>query len=268
MDLEKNKQRIEILAAEVEELKNNGGGGGTVDAYTKAEADDKFAEKATTYTKTEVNEAIASAAGGGLPAYVNLPTSSIAYFPQDKMEILEKHLPFTTSNPPTSTSPVYLFIGIYGGSYIYKMFDEEGFAQILEINSNTRKITSIGKSGGGTTYDVNSTNYMKYMLNRPNDTVSGQSDLQKQILTLGQNADLNNQNYTFNPKMVICSSDATAATLTNCPTDKAFYMFNDYYAFHPTQTIFESNNPNIFYRRTSVSGSWTPWYKFEGTVVS
>lgn len=64
MDLEKNKQRIEILAAEVEELKNSGGGGGTIDAYTKAEADAKFAEKSTTYTKTEVDEAIASAAGG------------------------------------------------------------------------------------------------------------------------------------------------------------------------------------------------------------
>lgn len=63
MDLEKNKQRIEILAAEVEQLKNSGGGE-TVDAYTKEEADDKFAEKATTYTKTEVDEAIASAAGG------------------------------------------------------------------------------------------------------------------------------------------------------------------------------------------------------------
>ena len=62
MDLEKNKQRLEILAAEVEELKNSSGE--TVDAYTKEEADDKFAEKATTYTKTEVDEAIASAAGG------------------------------------------------------------------------------------------------------------------------------------------------------------------------------------------------------------
>ena len=63
MDLEKNKQRLEILAAEVEELKNSSGGE-TVDAYTKEEADDKFAEKSTTYTKTEVDEAIASAAGG------------------------------------------------------------------------------------------------------------------------------------------------------------------------------------------------------------
>lgn len=62
MDLEKNKQRLEIMAAELEELKN--GGGGATDAYTKEEADDKFAEKATTYTKTEVDEAIASAGGG------------------------------------------------------------------------------------------------------------------------------------------------------------------------------------------------------------
>lgn len=68
MDLEKNKQRLEIIAAELEELKNSGGGG-TVDAYTKAEADNKFAEKATTYTKTEVDEAIASAGGGGGISY-------------------------------------------------------------------------------------------------------------------------------------------------------------------------------------------------------
>jgi hypothetical protein len=78
MDLEKNKQRIEILAAEIEELKNSGGGGGDLyDYLTKDEASSTYetqtsassalatkADKATTYTKTEVDEAIASAAGG------------------------------------------------------------------------------------------------------------------------------------------------------------------------------------------------------------
>ena len=77
MDLEKNKQRIEILAAEIEELKN-GGGGGDLSAYlTKEEASSTYetqtsassalalkADKSTTYTKTEVDEAIAAAAGG------------------------------------------------------------------------------------------------------------------------------------------------------------------------------------------------------------
>lgn len=269
MDLEKNKQRLEIMAAELEELKNSGGGGGTVDAYTKAEADDKFAEKATTYTKTEVDEAIAAAAGGGVPAYVNLPTSSIAYFPEDKMEILEKHLPFTTSNPPTSTSPVYLFIGNYASSYVYKMFANNGSVATLEIDQNTRRITSTTKSGGGVIYDVNSTNYMSRILSRPADALSNQSNFNRQILFLSQNADLNNSLYTSDPKMVICNSDATAATLTNCPTVKAFYMLVDNYAQRPTQTIFELENPAIFYRRNRIdTTTWTAWYKFEGTVVT
>lgn len=76
MDLEKNKQRLEILAAEVEELKNGGGGEDLSDYLTKAEASSTYetqsaassalelkADKATTYTKTEVDSAIASASG-------------------------------------------------------------------------------------------------------------------------------------------------------------------------------------------------------------
>lgn len=75
MDLEKNKQRLEILAAEVEELKN-GGGEDLSDYLTKSEASSTYetqsaassalelkADKATTYTKTEVDEAIANAGG-------------------------------------------------------------------------------------------------------------------------------------------------------------------------------------------------------------
>lgn len=74
MDLVKNKQRLEILAAQVEELKNSGGGGGGGDlsAYlTKTEARATYetqsaaaaslalkADKSTTYTKTQVDTAI------------------------------------------------------------------------------------------------------------------------------------------------------------------------------------------------------------------
>ena len=39
------KQRVEILAQEVKELQETGGGGGTTDAYTKAESDEKFLSK-------------------------------------------------------------------------------------------------------------------------------------------------------------------------------------------------------------------------------
>ena len=56
------KQRVEILAQRVDDLEAGGGGGGTVDAYTKAESDEKFLAKAdavSTYaTKDYVNSIV------------------------------------------------------------------------------------------------------------------------------------------------------------------------------------------------------------------
>lgn len=41
------KQRVEILAQELKDLiETGGGGGGTIDAYTKAQSDEKFLSKA------------------------------------------------------------------------------------------------------------------------------------------------------------------------------------------------------------------------------
>lgn len=41
------KQRVEILAQELKDLiETGGGGGGTTDAYTKAQSDEKFLSKA------------------------------------------------------------------------------------------------------------------------------------------------------------------------------------------------------------------------------
>lgn len=95
MDLEKNKQRLEILAAELEELKNNGGGGGTVDAYTKAEADNKFAEKTNVYTKTEADNKFVEQ---GTPVETDLTPVNIGNkvdtFPEEYRYLLQKRLPF------------------------------------------------------------------------------------------------------------------------------------------------------------------------------
>ena len=56
------KQRVEILAQRVDDLEAGGGGGGTVDAYTKAESDEKFLAKTdavSTYaTKDYVNSLV------------------------------------------------------------------------------------------------------------------------------------------------------------------------------------------------------------------
>lgn len=85
MDLEKNKQRLEILATEVEELKNSGGGG-TVDAYTKEEADTKFAtnEELEGYvSKTDAdNDYIKNAAPivGGTTKFTTTPSNHDSVF--------------------------------------------------------------------------------------------------------------------------------------------------------------------------------------------
>ena len=64
MELSKIKQRLEILWQEVEKLEAEGGGG-SGDAYTKAQTDALLAEKAdksTTYTKTQVDNALSEKA--------------------------------------------------------------------------------------------------------------------------------------------------------------------------------------------------------------
>ena len=268
-------QRLELLAEDVKRLEGEGGGGDLSAYLTKDEASSTYetqsaassalalkADVATTYTKSEVDSAIAAVAGDGVPAYVNLPTGANPYFPEDKTEILEKHLPFTTQNPPTSTSTVYIFIGTYGTSYVYKMFGQNGYIFELLINSTTRQITSTSKGGGGVIYDVDSANYMKYALSKPNDTLSGESNISSQVLTISGTANLNNSPYVY-PKFIYCSSDASTTNLVNCPTNKAFYMFSDNYAGKPSQTIFEYDNPSIFYRRTRIdTNTWTDWYKF------
>jgi hypothetical protein len=57
------------------------------------------------------------------------------------------------------------------------MFADNGFIKVISINSSTRRITSTTAGGGGVIYDVNSTNYMSTILNKPQDTISGQPDL-------------------------------------------------------------------------------------------
>jgi hypothetical protein len=151
MDLEKNKQRLEILATEIEELKNSGGGGGGGDLsnyLTKAEASSTYetqsaassalelkADKATTYTKTEVDNAIA-AAGGDLdlnPVYMGVALANNVEIPADKRYALEKHLPITFDSADSPTRETYVFVGSINSSnpnqsyYYYVNSNGQGF---------------------------------------------------------------------------------------------------------------------------------------------
>lgn len=274
MDLEKNKQRIEILAAEIEELKNGGGGGGDLSAYlTKDEASSTYetqsaassalalkADKSTTYTKTEVDEAIA-AAGGDLDLTPIAITLDNGLFPEDKLSVIQKHLPISINGTNL------IFIGssgstgyIYGSFYGYTLEDGLAIQKVYIINSTSRSVKSWGVGGnvGNFVEIVCGQNFSKYLF-APSRWQQSTNTNGKPV-NLWTSANLNNV-YTIG--LYYCTS-AVAATLTNCPTTNAFILINGNWRNQSgtAQTIIEQSGSAI-YMRQSLSGSW---HKFSADV--
>ena len=85
------------------------------------------------------------------------------------------------------------------------------------------------------------------------------------------NADLNN---LYEHEDYGCALNSTAASLSNCPTNKAFVMrvmkYSDSF-LSCEQIIYSSvGTPTIYWRRGGHNGtsfSWTAWYKITGTQV-
>ena len=253
MDLEKNKQRLEILAAEVEELKNNGGGE-TVDAYTKEEADDKFAEKATTYTKTEVDEAIAAAGGGDLiPTYFGtaVPTT----LSDEQYAIIQKHLPISTGSTEATATTVFSFLGENNNSYWYGYTTGNASSRIIY-----QTLLYISKSNNYTFTLSRSALYT-------NDNAA------KEICDVRAAEEIS-ANYNLDNNLapgIFYANETIAATLTNCPTTDAFKLFVDscwLAGSRLIQRLYTCSAIPVVYIRTRFSGTWTAWYKFEGTIVS
>lgn len=265
MDLEKNKQRLEIIAAQVEELKRNGGGGGTVDAYTKAEADNKFAEKTNVYTKTEADNKFVEQ---GTPIETDLTPVNIGNyvetFPEEYRYLLQKRLPFNfIATYPYSSSN-------WHGSWSVVSEDSTNYycGSISVYNSNAQTFHlaqfSVNKSTWAWSV-IRPDNLNSILIPSQLDTyIYGYGN----IKTIPSNSDLNS--LTYGRYYCIAS---TAATLTNCPTTDGFQLLH--YSLTPITpdyiiqqiTTFTANP--IVYRRTKTSGNtWNPWYKFEGTVVS
>lgn len=132
------RQRLEILYQMVDELE---GGGGSGDAYTKAQTDallDLKADKSSTYTKTEVNTALSNKAN---------TTDLNELFATDSITIEEgQSLPSTLSDWLRLHKPInlngveYYFSEESGVDYIYKATSNDGalpkfsVAQILKGN--------------------------------------------------------------------------------------------------------------------------------------
>lgn len=150
------KQRVEIISSDLDALKaevEQGGGGGDLSAYlTKEEASSTYetqtsatealalkADKSTTYTKSEVDEAIA-AAGGDLDLTPVSITLDNGMFPEDKMSVLQKHLPIKINGEDL------VFLGFLDSYYTYGSFsgwtreDNLSIRKIYIINGSNRNV--------------------------------------------------------------------------------------------------------------------------------
>ena len=167
MDLEKNKQRLEIIAAQVEELKRNGGGGGT-----PTESDDftpdnitiqdggtfpsSSTERLTKHLPLEINDTLYYFLEETSVDYLygSLPTSgaypSISYFRIMKQNFAVEFHDTEIDTTPTEDSTNLITSGaVYdavqgGGNYISKDFPIVGgtIGDQITVNNNSIAIGS------------------------------------------------------------------------------------------------------------------------------
>lgn len=259
-------QRVELLAEDVKKLEGEGGGGDLSAYLTKSEASSTYetqtgataslalkADKATTYTKTEVDNAIA-AAGGDLDLTPIAITLDNGLFPEDKLSVIQKHLPIRIDGINL------IFIGSSGSTeYIYGSFygqtqeDQLSIKKIYIINSANRSVRNWGRGGniGDSVSIVCGQNFSSFLLEP--------SRWQQSTNTYGKARELWNSanlNQVYTIGLYYCTS-AVAATLTNCPTTNAFTLINNKWINQGStaQTIIEHNGSAI-YMRQQISDEW------------
>ena len=90
------------------------------------------------------------------------------------------------------------------------------------------------------------------------------------VTEIPQNADLNTATYIV-PGVFRCSTNAIAATLSNCPTANGFRMivFDTIALTGYQQRIIYPNNANgeFFMQRRTTSLNFGSWFRFQGTAV-
>lgn len=81
------------------------------------------------------------------------------------------------------------------------------------------------------------------------------------MVKISTSADLNDFQYNAQTRFFYCEANTTAATLKNCPTNKAFYMEVGYHVgAYQEITEYMTSNPKKFFRNY-YSSTWSPWYR-------
>lgn len=212
-------------------------------------------------TSGAVYDAIQGGGGGGTDLTLRLiSVSSNNVINQDDFNnVIAKHLPYKKSETDVGnyflyeTSSAYIYITYNpwsisdsDGTYTYSF---------KSISKTNRNITNVSTGGGHGYESVNSRNLLDTFF-------EGYYNGDGAVRNFP--SDLNNASH-----FGIYRKTSTGA-VTNCPTQELAYM--EYNGFLGTnqqiQKIYTIGTTPTIYIRTKTGGTWSSWYKFEGTVVS
>ena len=273
------KQRLEILYQLVEQMEQGGGGQGGTDDYTEltnkpqingftltgnktgsdlglasaAALEDK-ADKATTYTKTEVDTALAAKANTAT-TYTKTETQSYV-----QGEITGAIMNLDVASKGATDGSKY--IGIVGQAD--GKLTAEAFTPALTIMANVSKPP--------TTDAVNSAiNNAKTAVNSYTDTQVATKASVSQIYGTGtaitSGTDLND---LTTAGLYTCQTITIANTLSNTPITGSAFRLEVKYLNNNTrirQECYILSDTSMYYARTYTSTGWKPWYAFTGTQV-
>lgn len=269
-------QRLELLAEDVKKLEGEGGGGDLSAYLTKDEASNTYetqtaassalalkADAATTYTKTEVDSAIAN---GPEPVLIPL-NSDTGTIPEDKRYVFSQHLPFKFSQ----NGLILTFDLYYGNGYYYSAKTGFQIAVAFYYNPNNATYRIITTTGGGEIEYITQVNSIRYLLDKNHHAKlnnAGSSTSSYDYYPIDDNTDLNN--FT-SPNIYYRQNSFTS--IANCPVSEPFYMIDENLNGNTNthnQILFAAKDPTCFYKRTKYfensQSVFTDWYKFSADV--
>lgn len=215
-------------------------------------------------TSGAVYDAVQGGGGGTdlIPTYVG---AKAATFPEEYMDILAKHLPFTDTTSFGPSSGAFGPWTFYSESNAFYVYISVGVQNDIPWGALKFKMATINKINKAWTEQTNA--QARYPITRDvaNDEIW--EDATAYITSTTANLDQCSAGRYY--------SSVDPTNFVNCPTTDRFFLTVESNTStgsnsrtKQTLTTLSDTNPPTVYIRTEIGGTWGSWYKFEGTIVS
>lgn len=205
-------------------------------------------------TSGAVYDAVQGGGGGGAVTPTYFGTSIPGTLTDEQYTVIQNRLPVSTGTTEATATNIFQFLGEDSTAYWY------GYTTGYNANRQIyQTLCRISKSNKATYTWPQATIYTDSVAA---SSISGAAA----AIQIASNSNLDSR-----PAGYAFASATVAATLSNCPTTDAFKIFTDEVAYGGTdliQRLYTCAATPAVYIRAKVNGTWTSWYKFEGTIVS